>query len=72
MFASWISLKTQFIQTYQQLQAEIRQFYFENWTNNITYDQYVPLLSDINFVYHATKAAKTHALKSTNKAYFYQ
>lgn len=60
-------------QAYQRIRAQLRVFYFNNRSDfDIDYDDYMPLLSDINFVYDAVRAVKLHALKAKGKGFFYQ
>lgn len=61
------------IQKYKQLRAEVQQYYFKNATiKDVPDDQFVSLLSDMNFIYHSGKAGIIHGLEQGSVAYFYQ
>lgn len=59
-------------QRYQALDDQIRQFYFGNLPiDDTTRDNYLNLLSDMNFVYDCVKGAKIHSQKSRGKTFYY-
>lgn len=61
------------LQQYQQLVSEVREFYFGNAEiDEKLIEPYVTLFSDLNFAYHAYKAAKLHAQKTNSKTFLYQ
>lgn len=70
---NWYFLWSYEIQKYRELANEIRDFYFKNAPiNNSTRNQYLLLLSDINFVYHSAKAAFIHGEKASGKSFLFQ
>lgn len=60
-------------QRYRDLISAVRSFYFNGSSNDVRMlDEYVMLLSDLNFVYHQQKAAGIHAHRSNGATFFYQ
>lgn len=60
-----------FVKEYRTLNDEIRQFYFGNDSINVNKsNEYIALLSDMNFFYGIDKTAKLHALKSKGRTFY--
>lgn len=58
-------------QEYKQIAQEIREFYFKDAAiDEKTLNQYIEMLSDINFAYGIDKAVKRHATKTNSKTYY--
>lgn len=62
-----------FHQEFQQLSEQVRQFYFGNLPiDENSLEQYIDLLSDVNFIYGINKAAIQHANKTSSKTFYYR
>lgn len=58
-------------QEYQKIAKELRDFYFGDAAiDETTLEQYIKLLSDLNFIYGIDKAAKRHASKTDSNTYY--
>lgn len=60
-------------QEYLQIARKIREFYFKNVAiNRQSVNEYMQLLSDLNFSYGIDKSARQHASKSKGKTFYYR
>lgn len=60
-------------QEYHEIANEIRSFYFKDHAiDENMLEQYIDMLSDLNYAYGIYKSARQHTAKTTSKSFYYR